>query len=55
MLYTLFLIGEETLSSTSVFNFCYLYNLFHHNQIVHFVSFCCLLLGINGHLNISSA
>ena len=42
MLYTRFVIGEETLSRTSAF----------HSQIVHFVS---MILAIIGNLNITSA
>ena len=39
MLYTRFVIGEETLSSTSVFNFSHCAISFNCNQIMHFRSF----------------
>jgi hypothetical protein len=45
MLYTLFVIGDETLSSTSVFSFCHPGNPLNCNQIGHF---CVLTMGIIG-------
>ena len=44
MLYTRFVIGEETLSSTSVFNFCHC-AIF--SRLIN-RSFCVLILGIVG-------
>jgi hypothetical protein len=55
MLYTRFVIGEETLSSTRACSFSHPPDLLNRNQFVDLVSFCCPLLGIIGYLNISSA
>lgn len=38
MLYTRFVIGEDTLSSTRVFNLCQ-FAILRHNQVVHFGAF----------------